>query len=93
MLPPLEVPGLLDQRGATLAKSAHRPLYRAAGLEVLLQLCVLRELQVAGSGGIARLTDFSRPSCGGGPQGHGYEHAFPKFAGARMSATLVSAAP
>ena len=51
------------------------------------------DLGVARSAGSARPTNFSRPGGGVDSPGQGYEHALPKFAGAWMSTTSVSAAP
>ena len=62
-------------------------------LGVVLNDVCCADLGVARSGDSARPTNFSRPGSGADSQGQGHGHAFPKFAGAWMSATLVSVAP
>ena len=91
-LPLREVPGLLCPRGAR-AKSVHRHLPFMSSLYFILNVFCCADLGVARSGGSARPTNVSRPGGGVDSQGQGYEHAFPKFAGAWIPASVVSAAP
>ena len=91
-LPLWQVPRMLCPRGAR-AMSVHRHLPSMPSLYFILNVFCCADLGVARSGGSARPSNFSRPGGGVDSQGQGYEHAFPKFAGAWISARAVSAAP
>ena len=85
-LPLWQVPRMLCPRGAR-AKSVHRHLPSMPSLYFILNVFCCADLGVARSGGSARPSNFPRPGGGVDSQEQGYEHAFPKFAGAWISAT------